>query len=232
MQDKTVGHASRRSSAGRERNRGSRPAGETARSAQRHANRHRCVSGDDRARPRRRGADRQLELGFQTRGGARPGAGRKPNGSRAGVTHARRPAHAARFPVLVTSRLRTGLGSLRRPRELALIRAALLEAGARGDFQVVHHSIQSNHVHLILEARSREALTGGMRGLMVRLARGLNRLWSRRGSVFADRFHARALQTPREVRHALVYVLQNARKHGIGLQGPDACSSGPWFDGW
>jgi hypothetical protein len=34
------------------------------------------------------------------------------------------------------------------------------------------------------------------------------------------------------VRSALVYVLQNARHHGLRLLGIDPCSSGPWFDGW
>ena len=198
----------------------------------RSAVRARAADRGPRARLRELGADGQLGFGFRSRGGARSGAGRKPKGVRAGVSHARRPEHAARFPALVTTRLQTGLGSLRRPRELALIRTALSEASERSDFQVVHHSIQSNHVHLILEARDREALTAGMRGLLVRLARGLNRLWLRCGSVFADRFHARALRTPREVRNALVYVLQNARKHGIGMRGADPCSSGPWFEGW
>jgi hypothetical protein len=71
-----------------------------------------------------------------------------------------------------------------------------------------------------------------MQGLLVRIARALNALWNRRGSVFADRFHARALRSPREVRAALVYVLHNARHHGIRLLGMDPFSSGPWFDGW
>jgi hypothetical protein len=67
---------------------------------------------------------------------------------------------------------------------------------------------------------------------MVRIARGLNDLWKRTGSVFDDHDHARALVTPREVRNALVYVLHNARKHGWERAGIDPCSSGPWFDGW
>jgi hypothetical protein len=50
--------------------------------------------------------------------------------------------------------------------------------------------------------------------------------------VFADRFHDRELRTPRDVRNALVYVLQNLRKHGIAVAGPDPYSSGPEFDGW
>jgi hypothetical protein len=71
-----------------------------------------------------------------------------------------------------------------------------------------------------------------MQGLLVRVARALNALWNRRGAIFSDRFHARALRTPREVRAALVYVLQNARHHGLRLFGVDPFSSGPWFEGW
>jgi hypothetical protein len=36
----------------------------------------------------------------------------------------------------------------------------------------------------------------------------------------------------REVRHALAYCLNNARKHGVVLRGLDPYSSGRWFDGW
>jgi len=62
----------------------------------------------------------------------------------------------------------------------------------------------------------------------------MNRLWGRRGRVFADRHHDRILRSPREVRHALRYVLNNARKHGVyfGERQPDPYSSGRWFDGW
>jgi REP element-mobilizing transposase RayT len=206
---------------------------------------------------------RQQELDFRSWGGARKGAGRKSKGERAGVPHISRPVHKKRFPLLITSRLRPGLHSLRHEREAECIRLALAGAnraaacadGAPRDngaasaksaasakgaasarraapFQVVHHSIQSNHLHLIVEAEDRAALTRGMRGLLVRIARGLNRLWLRRGPVFEDRFHEHELHTAREVRNALVYVLQNLRKHGIALAGPDPLSSGPEFDGW
>jgi REP element-mobilizing transposase RayT len=183
---------------------------------------------------------RQTELEFRSWGGARNGAGRKPKGERAGVPHVSRPVHKARFPLLVTSRLLPGLRSLRHAREAQCIRraldranrATLAKAPDEPPFQVVHHSIQTNHLHLIVEASDRASLTAGMRGLLVRIARALNRLWGRRGAVFADRFHERGLRSPREVRNALVYVLQNLRKHGIALAGPDPLSSGPEFDGW
>src|SRR5262249_16792179 len=74
-------------------------------------------------------------------------------------------------------------------------------------------SVQGNHIHLIVEAEGKEALSKGMHALGIRLARGVNRASSREGRVFADRYHARILKTPTEVRHAVRYVLQNRQKH-------------------
>jgi putative transposase len=79
--------------------------------------------------------------------------------------------------------------------------------------QVVHFSVQGNHLHLIVEAEGRDALSRSMKGLAVRVAVGLNRLAGRHGAVFADRYHARALATPREVANTLRYVFENYRKH-------------------
>ncbi len=51
--------------------------------------------------------------------------------------------------------------------------------------------------------------------------------------MFADRFHAHILRTPHEVRNALVYLFQNARKHRAwATLAPDPFSSGRWFEGW
>src|SRR5262249_23284883 len=98
--------------------------------------------------------------------------------------------------------------------------------------RLVHFSIQSTHLHLIAEAEDRRELARGVKGLLVRSARALNRLWRRRGQVFADRYHEHVLRTPREVRAALAYVLLNARKHGLRIAGIDPGTSGCWFDGW
>ena len=165
-------------------------------------------------------------------GGKRRGAGRKPVGERAGVSHAKRPKLAARYPVLVTMRLRAGLASLRADDTHELVKRSFVAAES-ADFHVIEYSVQSTHVHVLAEASDERALTRGMTGLAVRIARGVNKLLRRVGAVFSDRFHARILRSPREVRNALVYVLQNARKHGAWCANrPDAYSSGAWFEGW
>jgi len=77
----------------------------------------------------------------------------------------------------------------------------------------VHYSVQGNHVHLLVEAKSEKSLSRGMCGLGVRVARGLNRVMRRRGKVLGDRYHGHILRTPTEVRRARDYLLQNARRH-------------------
>jgi REP-associated tyrosine transposase len=175
---------------------------------------------------------RQHELDFRPWGGARRGAGRKRIAPRPRVSHRSRPRHAVGHPLHITVRLRAGLPTLRQKRALDAIVRAFAAGRERFGFRLTRFSVQSNHLHLLAEADDLHALSLGMQGLLTRVARALNALWSRRGAVFADRFHARALRTPREVRAALVYVLHNARHHGVQLRGVDPYSSGPWFDGW
>jgi hypothetical protein len=102
----------------------------------------------------------------------------------------------------------------------------------RGRFQIVHFSVQSNHVHLLVEAQSHRALVEGIRGFNVSLARRINRLLFRSGRLLAERWHGHPLTTPRAVRRALVYVLANARKHGEAVGALDALSSAPYFGGF
>lgn len=181
---------------------------------------------------RRAHTPKLVQLTFSRRGGARPGAGRKPMGLRPLVPHVAREPITARQPVLVTLKLRRDLPSLRRTEVREVLLAAFRAGGERHGLRWVHYAIQSNHVHALVEARDAQALSRGMLGLAVRLARALNRLWKRRGSIWIDRFHSRALRTPREVRNALAYVMHNACKHGVRLTGIDPYSSGSALDGW
>jgi REP element-mobilizing transposase RayT len=80
-------------------------------------------------------------------------------------------------------------------------------------FRVVHFSVQFDHIHFIVEAAHGRALSAGVRGLSITIARRVNALAGRRGKFWADRWHGRALSTPREVRSAIVYVLGNFRRH-------------------
>jgi putative transposase len=160
-----------------------------------------------------------------TWGGKRKDAGRKrvlPGKSR--VAHRARPDHKARHPVHVTLRAVAGLTSLRSPRVFPAVRDALA-AASRQSFRLIHFSVQSDHLHLIVEASDKLALERGILGLIIRVARAVNRGLGRSGAVWGDRYHARALKSPLEVRHGIVYVLFNFKKHRPGEgQRIDSCS--------
>ena len=175
---------------------------------------------------------KQLGLNLPTWGGKRKGAGRKPNGAKAGVSHLQRERFPSRHPVHVTMRMLAGVGYLRGHRRYRSIERALRQARERLGARLVHFSVQGNHLHLMVEAADARALSRAMQGLAIRIARALNRARGRSGKVFADRYHSRALATRREVANALRYVLQNFRHHlreDVAPAGADPCSSAAWL---
>ncbi len=185
--------------------------------------------------PRR---SKQLEMKFRSHGGAREGAGRKPASTRPPVHHVKRPNVPRGNPAHVTLRMRRDVPSLCSRRFIREFQGRLRQGCERGEFRVCHYSIQHDHLHLVVESAGREALGRGMKSVGIRLARTVNRVFGRTGPVLFGRYHLRVLRTPREVRHALAYVLLNARKHWRQRTGSappvrlDVASSGAWFDGW
>ena len=124
------------------------------------------------------------------------------------------------------------------------VRDATYAAGQRENFRIVHLSIQRDHVHLVVEAHDRIALARGMQSFEISAAKHVNRTATeqrgrrRRGAVFPDRYHARILNSPKSVRNAVRYVLNNWRHHGHDRSGAarrwlvDPFSSGIRFAGW
>lgn len=149
------------------------------------------------------------------------------------MPHRARPKLRGRNPLHVTMRLVQGVPSLRLRAAHELLREALRAGADRQGFRLVHYGAVSNHLHLVCEAESERALTRGIQGVTARIVRALNRLFGRAGRLFADRYHARELRAPRDMRNVLVYVFGNARRHGAVLtEVLDPCSSAGIFDGW
>jgi REP element-mobilizing transposase RayT len=156
---------------------------------------------------------RQLNLVLRTHGGKRRGAGRKPKGLKTLVSHAARPRFDPPTPVHVTLRVRDDVPSLRSARRFAVVRACFAAARGLHRVRLVEFSVLGNHLHLVVEADSKRALSSGLLGLCTRLARRLNGFLRRSGKLFADHYHARLLRTPTEVWRAIRYVLGNAERH-------------------
>jgi REP element-mobilizing transposase RayT len=179
------------------------------------------------------------------RGGKRKGAGRKPKGARAGAPHKRRPTLKRGLPVHVVLRVVDAVGSLRKAHMYRALREATISVAKRelhdrrdGAFRIVHISIQRNHIHLLVEADNKTALSRGMQSFQISAAKHLNRAVTiqrmkiannglpltreqrralgasrRRGAVFPDRFHQEIITNRMQARHTLAYVLNNWRKH-------------------
>ena len=134
-------------------------------------------------------------------GGKRKGAGRKVSPD-AGAPHVPRPKISGRFPVYLSVPVSDEL-PLRNKRASGVIQAAVDLGKDRFGFRLNRFSIDGNELHLLAEAPDSDALARGMQGLLVRLARGLNRLAARKGRVFVDRYRVRILKTAAELADAL-----------------------------
>ena len=156
---------------------------------------------------------KQIEMEFRPHGGKRKGAGRKKH--RAGcINHIKRPELNGREPIGITMKLISGLPSIRTPMIMCSL-ARAVRLARRFGMGVVHFSVQSNHIHLIVEAANKAALTRGMRSLTTSIAKAVHRLigFGFCGKVLKARYHAHILKTPTEVKRALRYVVFNLAKH-------------------
>ncbi|MGZ6142276.1 MAG: transposase [Myxococcales bacterium] len=164
----------------------------------------------------------QRDLPFpKPRGGKREGAGR-PKGSR--VSHHQRPRFGKATPVHVTVRVRRHVWNLRSRRCYRRIGECLEQAAGRFGLRVIEYSVLGDHVHLIVEADSAEALARGMQGLSIRIAKSLTALMNGGGPLVADHYDGRPLTTPTALVRAIAYVLRN-HEHHFGARGRDPFSS-------
>ena len=177
----------------------------------------------------------QIDFGFRTPRKPRKRKRGRPRKPGAGVPHRPRAVNAG-YPLHITFKVRRHVWQLRSRRCFSRIRRAFLKVVGRFDTRIAHFSIQHDHIHMLVETRDRAALARAMQGFAISAAKRLNDMMGRRGKVFADRYHSRPLRTPSEVRAALVYVLNNFRKHTrYGTPAPhaiDPFSSASSFDGW
>jgi putative transposase len=148
-------------------------------------------------------------------GGKRKNAGRPR--IKGVVLHRPRPLLKARFPLHVTLKIRKDVGSLRTDRRWRRIQRAFSYGCDRFGMRLMEFAVLDDHIHLVVEAEDKHALSRGMQGLAIRIARGINRSSQRRGKVFADRYHARPLKTLAEVRNAITYVRRNSSMSGEAM---------------
>jgi REP element-mobilizing transposase RayT len=145
----------------------------------------------------------QLNLYKGTRGGRRPGSGRKRIHSR-GVSHRTREVVTKRTPQHINFKFNC---RIKNKECLKLLKRSIQNAKKTG-LKIIHFSLQSNHVHLITEAEDNKTLTQGMRALTITFAKGL-----KKGKIQIERYHLHVLKSIKEAKFAIQYVLFNQQKH-------------------
>lgn len=148
-----------------------------------------------------------LSLSKGLRGGGRRGSGRKRIHSR-GVSHRIREKVSIHTPMHINFKYKAWI---RNKQCLKLLKRAIMNARSHG-LRVVQFSLQSNHVHLIVESENNEVLTKGMRSLTVTMAKGI-----KKGRVQLERYHLHVLRSVRETKNAVRYVIFNQQKHEKGI---------------
>jgi REP element-mobilizing transposase RayT len=144
-------------------------------------------------------------------GGRRKGAGR-PCKKDSLHRHKSREDFNPKHPLHINIKLEKGLPTLRAKASFKLVKQAILKARQKG-LRIIHFSVQSNHLHLLIESDGKEKLAQSMQSLCTSLAKSINSRLQRKGKVFKDRYHVHILKTLREVKHAMVYIFQNFAKH-------------------
>jgi REP element-mobilizing transposase RayT len=141
------------------------------------------------------------------------------------TSHKTRPRFDKATPVHVTVRVARHVWNLRSRRCFGVVTACFEASCGRLGLRLIEFAVLGDHLHLILEPDCNEALSRGMQGLNIRIAKALNRLMKDSGRVFADHYHARLLVTPTDLVNAIAYVLGNFAHHHGGTPGQDPFSS-------
>ena len=169
---------------------------------------------------------------WEAQKGWRANAGRKSSPF-SGMPHLTRPEVKASDPLHISDKVMDDVPNLRGKEFRAVYFKVFRKAKEEFGCRLIEFSVMSNHFHYVVEAEDKADLARFMIGLKVRLAKAINKVAERVGSVFADRYHRVDITSLAQTRNALRYVLCNASKHGIKYEGNvDFFSSARWFDGW
>jgi REP element-mobilizing transposase RayT len=136
-------------------------------------------------------------------GGRRPDSGR-PRLRSKGVAHRKREKVNHRTPLHINFK---DQHQIRNKTCLKILKKAIQNARQKG-LRIIQYSLQSNHVHLLIEATDNQTLTKGMRSLTITFAKRIQK-----GRIQFERYHLHVLRSLRETRNALHYVVFNHQKH-------------------
>ena len=99
------------------------------------------------------------------------GAGEETERGEDVFTHRKRAKISRHTPSHVNMKYNA---SIRNKEFLRILKRAILNSRRKG-LRILHYSVQSNHIHFIIEADNNKLLERGMRSLTVTMVKGINR---------------------------------------------------------
>lgn len=150
----------------------------------------------------------ELDLNRGSWGGRRTNSGKKRIHSK-GVAHIERPKVLSRYPLHINLKINTYIQN----KPCLEIFQESLKLSQRQGLRVLRFSIQSNHIHLLVEADDNGSLTTAMKAFLTSFAKRVNRLKGTSGCLIQERYHLHVLRSPREVINASNYIAFNETHH-------------------
>lgn len=143
------------------------------------------------------------------------GAGRPAIHDR-GVRHIARDEIKRNTVLHLTIKIQKNKTGLRNKNVLKVLHGAIKKARLIG-LRIIHYTLEYDHVHLMVEADNNLVIGRGMQSFGIAFSKGINRIKETKGQVFKTRYHFRKLNSPKEVRNALHYIIGNSTKHRSAL---------------
>jgi REP element-mobilizing transposase RayT len=139
------------------------------------------------------------------------GAGRKAIHDK-GIRHTKREMIKKDTVLHLTLKIEKNKANLKNKSILKALQHSIKKARSLG-LKVIHYTLEYDHVHLLIEASDKISLGKGMQSLGISFSKGINKIKKQTGKVFKTRYHFRKLNSPREIKNALNYILGNGIKH-------------------
>ncbi len=129
-----------------------------------------------------------------------------------GIRHTKRPYLSKPTSLHLTVKIKKNKAEIKNKSVLAILKRAILNARKQG-LQVIHYSLEYDHVHLLIEADNNFILAKGMQAFGVTFSKAINRLKRLKGEVYKHRYHFRRISSSKELKNVMNYIFTNGLKH-------------------
>ncbi len=102
------------------------------------------------------------------------------------------------------------------------------EARKRYDLCMLHYTVTSNHIHLLVYDRGDDAIPQSMQLIAGRSGQEFNQCKKRKGAFWEDRYHATAVDTGEYLARCITYIDLNMVRHSVVLH-PSLWPSGGYY---